>query len=71
MVNDKAFAAMVKEFTPFYIILEDAEENMIALPNALTLQQMFIVYKDGNPEKAGPAPDEAGAGPDSSTSSGG
>ena len=39
----------VKEFTPFYIILEDQDGNMVTMPNTLSLQQMFILYRANNP----------------------
>ena len=61
LLEDKSFVAVVKEFTPFYIILEDDDGNHITLPNSLTLQQMFVIYKAGSPRRTEPASDEAGS----------
>ena len=64
ITSDKEFRAVVREFTPFFIILEDQEGNFITLPNSLTLQQMFIIYKGADPQRKEPASNETG--PDSS-----
>ena len=61
LLEDKSFVAVVKEFTPFFIILEDLEGNKISLPNSLTLQYMFIIYRDGNPKKKEPTPNGVGS----------
>ena len=63
LLEDKSFVAVVKEFTIFFVILEDLDGNRISLPNSLTLQYMFIIYREGNPRKTEPAP--LGAGSDS------
>ena len=59
LLDDKSFVAEVKDFTPFYVILEDKDGNIITLPNALSLQQMFILYRDGNSPEYEPAAEEA------------
>ena len=61
LLEDRSFVAVVKEFTLFFIILEDLDGNRISLPNTLTLQHMFIIYRGGNPQKTEPAPLEAGS----------
>ena len=62
LLEDKSFVAVVKEFTIFFVILEDLDGNRISLPNSLTLQHIFIVYREGNPKTTEPAPLETGSG---------
>ena len=60
LITDKNFVAEVKEFTPFFIILEDSDGNEVTLPNSLTLQQMFVIYRGEKQRRKTPASDEAG-----------
>ena len=62
LLSDKNFIAEVKEFTPFFIILEDSDGNKVSLPNSLTMQEMFIIYRSDNPRRNEPASDKAGSG---------
>ena len=51
LLDDRSFVAEVKEFTIFFVILEDLDGNRVSLPNSLTLKQMFIIYRGDNPKK--------------------
>lgn len=46
LLSDKDFSAVVDEFTPFFVILQDDDGNKITIPNSLLLQQMFVVYNN-------------------------
>ena len=61
LLEDRSFVAVVKEFTIFFVILEDLDGNKISLPNSLTLKQMFIIYRGDNPKRTNAASLEAGS----------
>ena len=45
-------AGVVREITPFFIILLDEHGNIITVPNNQTLQQNFVIYA-GDPKSEG------------------
>ncbi len=51
LVSDRNFSGVVRELTPFFIVLTDENGNTVTIPNALSLQQMFIVYDHATPER--------------------
>ena len=51
LLSDKDFSGVVRDLTPFFIVLTDDNGNTVTIPNTLSLQQIIVIYDHTTPEQ--------------------
>ena len=49
VLSDQPISGTVTDLTPFFIVLKDEDSNTVTVPNAVSLQQAFVIYDPAEP----------------------